>query len=220
MTTLFLKPGSVGIEVGAGSRPFPVPASVTVEYGDVRDRAALETYFSGLPTLGGERTFDAQTLAGISSESLDFVLSGHVIEHLEDPISCIVNTIRALKIGGVAVLAVPDMRLTFDSNRPETTVAHVVSDVADGGAGTRKQAFEEHLRFVHPMMCGVALTESEIDWQVAESLKRHKDFDLHYHAWTMDGFMQLLLTARDAAKFDVVTAIPIENENIFVLKRS
>jgi len=34
-----------GLEIGAGARPFPVPAGAHVNYGDTRDRASLESYF-------------------------------------------------------------------------------------------------------------------------------------------------------------------------------
>src|SRR5262245_51463856 len=34
-----------GIEVGAGSRPFPVPEGAKCFYGDVRDEGELATYF-------------------------------------------------------------------------------------------------------------------------------------------------------------------------------
>src|SRR5436189_131003 len=83
-------------------------------------------------------------IAVIDNDSLDFVISAHVIEHLRDPISSVVNAIRVLKVGGIHVLVVPDMRYTFDRNRPETTVEHVLTDFADGGVSTCRNAYEEH----------------------------------------------------------------------------
>ena len=84
-----------GLEIGAGSRPFPVPRGARVSYGDVRDRASLESYFRTSAVQTGE-PIDAQTLAEIADASLDFIISAHVIEHLRDPIGAIVNSIRVL----------------------------------------------------------------------------------------------------------------------------
>jgi SAM-dependent methyltransferase len=209
-----------GVEVGAGSRPFPVPQNVTVSYGDIRDSERLATYFSGLDTIGGHATYDAQTMAGFADCSLDFVLSGHVIEHLENPIGAIRNTINVLKPGGFFILAVPDMRLTFDRDRPETSVDHVLRDFQDDGVGTRRQAYFEHLKFVHPIMTGAHLPAEEIEHQATASVLRYKELDVHFHAWTMDGFARMLTAARQFVPFDVVTAIRVENENIFVMRRN
>ena len=73
-----------GLEIGAGARPFPIPAGAQVSYGDMRDRASLESYFKTNAVQSGE-PIDAQTLAGIADASFDFVISAHVIEHLRHP---------------------------------------------------------------------------------------------------------------------------------------
>src|SRR5256885_6525821 len=112
-----------GIEVGAGDRPFPIPATAHILYGDIRKYEQLEDYFR-TPDLPPVNDVDAQTFAGIDNNSLDFVISAHVIEHLRDPITSIVNAIRVLKVGGIHILVVPDMRYTFDRNCPETTLDH------------------------------------------------------------------------------------------------
>src|SRR5438046_8125924 len=74
-----------GLEIGGGTRPFPVPTGAKVSYGDIRDPVSLKSYFKTDAVQSGE-PIDAQTLAGIADASLDFVISAHVIEHLRDPI--------------------------------------------------------------------------------------------------------------------------------------
>ena len=88
-----------GLEIGGGTRPFPVPTGAKVSYGDIRDPVSLKSYFKTDAVQSGE-PIDAQTLAGIADASLDFVISAHVIEHLRDPIGAIVNAIRVLEYGG------------------------------------------------------------------------------------------------------------------------
>lgn len=207
-----------GIEVGAGSRVFPVPKNVHVIYGDIRDHSTLEAYFGGDEVRSG-RKIDAQTFAGINDDSLDFVISAHVIEHLRDPIGSLANAFRILKPEGLLILAVPDMRFTFDVKRPETTVEHLLEDFRDGGAATCRQAFEEHLRFVHPYFTGEHYSEEEIEWQVTENTRRWWDFDIHYHAWTQAGFEALLAAVAKFLPLEIEEAVQVVNENIFVLRK-
>jgi len=207
-----------GIEVGAGSRPFPIAAHATVLYGDIRDQASLEAYFKAAGIPSGKH-IDGQTFAGIGDEALDFVISAHVIEHLRDPVGAIVNAIRVLKPGGVHVLAVPEMQATFDRNRPETTLEHVMADFRDEGEGTCRAAYEEHLRYVHPYLTGQEHPEAEIQRQADESAKRWRECDIHFHAWTRSGFEALLGAVSLIAPFRVVHAVSVVNETVFVLRK-
>ncbi len=207
-----------GLELGAGTRPFPVFASAEVSYGDIRDRASLESYFKSSTVSSGQQ-IDAQTLAGVADRSQDFVISAHVMEHLRDPIGAIVNAVRVLKIRGLHILIVPDMRRTFDRHRPETTVAHALADFRDGGISTCRDAYEEHLRYVHPVLTGQHYSEAEIQRQATEAAERWPQFGAHFHAWTRVGFEALLRTASDIAPFRVIHASSVANENQFVLFR-
>ena len=207
-----------GLEIGAGARPFPVPSGAQVSYGDIRDLASLQSYFKGSAVQLSQR-IDAQTLAGIANASLDFVISAHVIEHLRDPIGAIVNSIRVLKRGGIHLLVVPDMRRTFDRERPETTVAHVLADFHDGGVGTCQQGYEEHLRYVHPILTGQSYSEAEIQRQATEAARLWPKYGAHFHAWTRAGFEALLHAACDLIPFRLIDTASVVNENLFVLRK-
>jgi SAM-dependent methyltransferase len=207
-----------GLEVGAGCRPFPVPGDVRVCYGDIRDGASLESYFQNSASPVGDE-IDAQTFAGVDTGSFDFVISAHVIEHLRDPVGSIVEAIRVLKPGGVLVLVVPDLRYTFDCNRPETTVEHALRDYEDGGASTTRDGYEEHLRYVHPHLTGESHPEAEIQRQATECVKRWRELDVHFHAWTCDGFQTLLSKIAELAPFHLEATQFAVNENIFVLRK-
>src|SRR5205085_4976710 len=112
------------------------------------------------------------------------------------------------------------MRFTFDRRRPEMTVEHALVDYADGGESTCRQAYEEHLRYVHPELTGEHYSEAEIQWQADGNVRRWKEFDVHFHAWTRSGFEALLAAASSHAAFVVEDAISVVNENIFVLRKS
>ncbi len=204
-----------GIEVGAGPRPFPIPARATCHYGDVRDAQGLQAYFNSAGSPPSSE-IDAQTLGGVPDLAYDFVISAHVIEHLEDPLGAIRNAIRVLKRGGIFVLVVPDRRFTFDQGRPPTPLAHVIADSYDGGAGTRHEAYVEHLRFHRPQWMA-ALPDSAVEPEARHMAERRAD--THFHCWTTDEFRQVLDYAAGSMPFAVIGHTFVVNENIFVLRR-
>ena len=201
-----------GIEVGAGSRPFHVRDELNVLYGDIRDNEGLKKYFGDSAQLfGGDTRIDAQTFAGIPDQSIDFVITGHVIEHLFDPIGSIEQTMRVIKIGGIYLLAVPDLRFTFDQKRPETTLDHVMRDYSDGGEGTKIQAYEEVAHFNH----GLTIEEARV--HALRNLAA--GMDIHVHAWTQGGFLNLLRQCEKMFPLKIEAYILNNNENIFALRR-
>lgn len=208
-----------GVEVGAGSRPFPVPPTATVFYGDVRDRAGLEKYF-GTAAIPDGAIINAQTFAGIEDGVFDFVISAHVIEHLRDPIGAIVQAMRVLKSGGTFVLVAPDRTKTWDHRRPNTTVEHSLLDYGDGGESTTRQGYWEHLTYVHPVLTGQTLPPAEIERQAAEAARRWQELDVHFHAWDRPAFEAMLEAASRLSPFRIVFADSIVNENQFVLAKA
>lgn len=205
-----------GIEVGAGSRPFPLPPTAVVIHGDIRDEATLRKYFQAR-NVRRDEVIDAQSFTSIPDGSIDFLISAHVIEHLRDPIGSVVQGLRTLRTGKPYVLVVPEMHETFDRDRPETTVEHVLRDSEDGGENSCYQAYEEHLRFVHPCLTGQTYDEAEIARQARESARRWREFDIHFHAWSRRGFELLLAAATAYSQFSVADAVSVADENIFVL---
>ena len=63
---------------------------------------------------------DAQQLAGLAAESLDFVHSSHCLEHLVDPIEGLASWFRVIKPGGFLVVTVPDEDLYEQGVFPST----------------------------------------------------------------------------------------------------
>ncbi len=63
---------------------------------------------------------DAQHLASIADEALDFVHSSHCLEHLVDPRQGLKHWFRALKPGGYLVITVPDEDLYEQGVFPST----------------------------------------------------------------------------------------------------
>jgi hypothetical protein len=173
----------------------------------------LKSYFGQEIAKNG--FIDATTFAGVSGASQDFVISAHVIEHLLNPIGSIIQTMRVLKHLGHYLLIVPDMRFTFDVDRPEATLAHVLEDYEEGGTGTLRQAYEEHIRYVHTRTYPAVL-EDQVEIEITKAIERK--MDIHVHAWTHDGFLAMLQEI-SLGKFDILADLTIMNENIFVLQK-
>jgi SAM-dependent methyltransferase len=153
-----------GLEIGAGNRPVLLPKEAQCVHGDLRDPAALETYF-GDASSPKPFFLDAQTLSGIGDRTFDFVISAHVVEHLRDALGAIRHTLRVLRPGGVFMLVLPDKRFTYDHPRPVTPLAHLIDDERDGGENTVYHAYRDCAALCHDWG-GVNPTSEQIELQV------------------------------------------------------
>jgi SAM-dependent methyltransferase len=205
-----------GIEVGAGNRPFPVPPTATVIYGDIRDNETLKSHFADQNiTEGG--FIDAETFAGTRLESLDFIISAHVIEHLANPFGSIREGLARLKPGGIYVIAVPDMRFTTDHARPLTSFDHLMEDLATGGEPTLLASYVEHCRYVHPLS-QPAFSGDELMPAAENGLKMR--VDIHVHTWTKETFSAHLDRLEESFGFTKCFESAIRNEALFVLRKN
>ncbi|WP_421934518.1 methyltransferase domain-containing protein [Phenylobacterium sp.] len=85
----------------------------------------LSLYAPFFPAIKGVRVWDwedgdAQQLAGLAAESLDFVHSSHCLEHLVDPVEGLAAWFRVIKPGGFLVVTVPDEDLYEQGVFPST----------------------------------------------------------------------------------------------------
>jgi len=93
-----------GIEVGPGSAPFVVPAGATVRYVDRLTSDEHAELFPEVP-LGDFvepdviADLDIEQLAGVESQSQDFVICSHVLEHLANPLGFLEEAHRVLRPG-------------------------------------------------------------------------------------------------------------------------
>jgi SAM-dependent methyltransferase len=94
-----------------------------VDIGGKPDPLALYSEF--FPLLKNVRVWDledgdAQFMAGVPDNSLDFVHSSHCLEHLNDPTEGLRNWLRILKPGGYIIALVPDEDLYEQGVFPST----------------------------------------------------------------------------------------------------
>jgi len=180
--------GGIGLEVGAGASPFPVPLQCRVLYGDRIPYEQLVTELypgqSEFELVRPDVLTDFGDFDNIANESLDFIIGCHVIEHVFDPIRTFVNAYRKLRRGGSLLLVVPDMTRTFDRERPLTTLDHLLLDHYSPNLARDRSHYEEfyQLAFKTP--------EAELLLKVDQEFGRRGD--IHVHVWNYDTFCGLV----------------------------
>ncbi|EJL82721.1 methyltransferase family protein [Polaromonas sp. CF318] len=139
--------GKSGIEIGGPSQAFsrrgvfPVYPMVgtldncnfsasTVWEGTLQQGKTF--VFDPAKPAGQQYLAETTTLNELPSETYDFVLSSHMLEHTANPILALLEWKRLLADGGTLVLLLPDRHHTFDHRRPVTTLSHLIDDFNAG----------------------------------------------------------------------------------------
>jgi SAM-dependent methyltransferase len=126
--------------------------------------------------------FDTDRLSPIPDASQDFVICSHVLEHLAEPIG-FAEIHRVLRLGGVALIMLPDRRRTFDQDQDPTPLAHLV---AEHDAGVTKVDDDHVEAFLAKSGPGAMyLDRPDYDW--------HRQRSIHVHYWTDDEFLPVIL---------------------------
>lgn len=172
-----------GVEFGAGPRPFPVPDSCEVAYADCFSHNGEEFYtswFSEKFEVPITYRTSIDKMEGIEDNSLDFILSSHVIEHSPNPFSAFEKGYKKLKKGGKMVFIVPNMLAFADRARALTTVEHLDLDY-------REPCRERD--FAHYAEKFIKYGQTPLD-SLYETIKKAYDenADLHYHTFTYESF--------------------------------
>ena len=166
--------------------PFPLPVSgATVRYVDRWEPDTNRALFPELaepdfPSPDVVADMDRDGLRSFADASADFVVASHVLEHVADPLRILDEIHRVLRIGGIAIILVPDRRTTFDANRAPTSLDHLV---AEHLAGVTEVSDEHIVEFVH----AVSGAEPSIT-----DIELHRQRSIHVHCWTEDEFVSVL----------------------------
>ena len=205
-----------GIEVGALHTPLKIFNNGKVTYVDRMGNESLRDHY---PELGNYKFVkvdivdDGEELRKIKSNSQDFVIANHFLEHCENPIEVIKNHLRVLKQNGIIYWAIPDKRYIFDSVRDLTTVSHLENDYKYGPQFSRKGHYDEWADKFLKLKGKTAAKKSK------ELMKER--YSIHFHVWTKESFMSFIKFAVKIIKlpFEIVEVVPNINEFIVILKK-
>jgi SAM-dependent methyltransferase len=165
---------------------------VTVTYADT---LTVEQAVSLFPEIDASKITRADRLLDLDvgglgcfpDQSFDFVIISHVLEHLANPIRVVGDVFRVLRPGGRAVIAVPDMRFTFDKTRKLTPFAHLLRDYRDGVTANSDDHYLDFLGGVAPEI--LAGPPENIPIHVARVRARRE----HCHVWNSETFRDFLV---------------------------
>jgi SAM-dependent methyltransferase len=201
-----------GLEIGALHLPLWVPERAAVRYVDWLEADGLREHYPELASydlVAPDLIDDGQRLALVDDASVDFVIANHVVEHFEDPISALETYARVLRPGGVLYMAVPDMRVTFDRDRPLTEVRHIVSDRLDGPAGSRQAHFQEWARLVDHV------PDPEVETRAAALDERN--YSIHFHTFVPANFVELISESKRRFGLELAVEEVVRHGNEFIV---
>jgi SAM-dependent methyltransferase len=171
-----------GIEIGAQGNPLTVdPGKAVVTY---VDRISVEEN-AGFHNLNARDLTpvdiyaEADNLAMFEDRSLDFVIANHLLEHVQDPLSSILEWLRILKDDGILFLSVPNYRCNeYDFERKPLGLPHIIADFENDGIDKKSVHWEEFVEIVE------GIPRSNRDFlKVLNEQYRSKDNRIHMHVF-------------------------------------
>jgi SAM-dependent methyltransferase len=207
-----------GLEVGALHLPLPLPRGAHASY---VDRMSIEDLRAHYPELDEydlvtpDFIDDGEALSSVPSDSMDFVVVNHLIEHTQDPIAALAAQARVLRVGGILYLAAPDRRRTaFDRDREETTLAHLIRDHEDGPDASRSRHYLEWTRLA------IRIPADEVAEHAAAL--EEQDYSIHFHTFTLTSFLALIGHCREAygLPLEIVAGETNGHEFIVIARRT
>ena len=188
-----------GVEIGPLHRPLELPEGSSALCVDRERREMLEKRYPELAEAIRDVDIvdDAETLATVADASFDFLIAGHVFEHMRNPMRALRDWLRVVRPGGLVYLIVPDKRRTFDRHRVRTTLEHHILDYLHPSAERDLEHYLEYATLVH----------HEKQERAVEEAKRFvaEDDRIHFHTFIPE---DLVLMVRWMASH--VTPVAIE----------
>lgn len=129
---------------------------------------------------------DAATFFFAADETMDFVCSSHLLEHLANPLKAIVEWKRVIKGGGIIYVGVPDKRYTFDHRRHRTPLSHLIDDFRKDFDQTDKTHVAEFIeKFDEIKPCRDNREQSQ------EHVVSNPESGVHHHVWIVDDVKEI-----------------------------
>lgn len=129
---------------------------------------------------------DAANLPFAADETLGFVCSSHVLEHLANPLKAIAEWKRVIKKGGIIYAGVPDKRYMFDRKRPRTPLSHLIDDFEKNMDQSDKTHISEFLeKFDENESCRDSMEQRR------EDMRNNFASRVHHHVWIADDVKEI-----------------------------
>jgi SAM-dependent methyltransferase len=184
-----------GLEIGALNSPLPLPKDVKAIYSDILTPEQLDRSYPG--SKHPDIISNSEEFPDTPTNTFDFIVANHVLEHVTDPIKALGEWYRVLKDGGILFVTLPDKRYTFDRRRQRTLLAHLIED--HQSVLPEQQRNLKHLyewaTFVEK------LPEKSPQWNAWVDNQIRKGYCVHNHVWTIDDILDLVSYMKDNENF-------------------
>ena len=175
-----------GLEIGALEMPQRVAANSSVQYSDILTPEQIDRLYPGAkhPDIQS----NGEVFPDIADDTYDFIIANHVLEHLSDPISALIEWHRIARAGAKIMLTLPDKRKIFDKTRPRTTLDHLRADFYSNE--DPKYRDFEHLKEWASHVEGLEV--NSINWKRWIDEQFAQGYSVHNHVWILEDILELI----------------------------
>lgn len=177
-----------GVEIGAFKYPVPGIRPFYVDrFSKFAGEKCLADYWG-----------DACALP-FHDDSLDYIVSFHVLEHVANPVAAFVEWMGVLRHGGIIYLLVPDRRHMWDHARELTPPAHMLADFTQGTTqvdGTHISDFVDNVDWstYSPTTPPAAVLEKkqELKATYQAAINAGTEINIHFHVFEPSNLLELI----------------------------
>lgn len=175
---------------GGSSSPWPCSLDCKVDYADAfGDEEGCKIGYENKDFVPLDFTASLENMDAITKTNYDFIVCSHVIEHTPKIMQALKNVYEHLATGGVFVLAIPHKEYTFDEFRTITPLKHHIKDYEQYDRGNDMIHLVDYLENAHIKYQGHT---ADITSHCRAFLHDNKNFDIHYHIFTEDSFVEII----------------------------
>lgn len=119
--------GLKGVEIGGSAQnPFCLKDCKNIDYTDEIDTSFKQEEITFTGSYAKVDIVAPGDKLPLADNSVDYVISSHVIEHFYDPVQTVNEWLRVVRPGGYIYIIAPHKERTFDKDRPRTTLAELI----------------------------------------------------------------------------------------------
>jgi len=188
----WISPGKIGVEIGAFTRPVP---GITPFYVDCFTEFGFESVKADY--------YGHACLLPFRDNSLDYVVSSHVLEHVANPVSALKEWYRVLRPGGLIYMVVPDRRFTWDRPRALTPVEHMLEDFNRGTTASDATHIDDFARGIDwsgfspaTPPADVPAKQEEMARGMHQAVARGEQVNIHFHVFEPSNVLALVEALR------------------------
>jgi len=207
---------SPGVEIGAFKTPIPGIHPIYV------DKFSVYANERCLADFRGEAT-----ALPFKDNSLAYVVSSHVLEHVANPIKALIEWNRVLRPDGIMYIVVPDRRFTWDSRRELTSVGHMLDDYWAATTAVDETHIDDFVDNVEWSTYSPATAAAEVAEAKAKlknlywaTIKSGSEINIHFHVFEPQNIRELVESVSRDSRFsvswevlDIQERFPDENPN-------